>query len=108
MAFRSVVSVLVSFVRSFSTNSRPAWRAGRLRRPPAAGKLRILGSTPVRAYEHGSQSKAVDGCIRQLVRQPDFVMFMVAGRLAVGSGRPERGLDVGGATTTSATGAANH
>ena len=43
-----------------------------------------------------------------LVRQPDFVMFMVAGRLAVGSGRPERGLDVGGATTTSATGAANH
>jgi hypothetical protein len=27
MAFRSVVSVLVSFVRSFSTNSRPALRA---------------------------------------------------------------------------------
>ena len=31
LAFRSVVSVLVSFVRSFSTNSRPALRA-----PPAA------------------------------------------------------------------------
>jgi len=31
LAFRSVVSVLVSFVRSFSTNSRPA--SGR---PPAA------------------------------------------------------------------------
>jgi hypothetical protein len=27
LAFRSVVSVLVSFVRSFSTNSRPALRA---------------------------------------------------------------------------------
>jgi len=35
-------------------------------------------------------------------------MFMVAEWFAVGNGRRERGLDVGGATTTSATGAANH
>jgi hypothetical protein len=34
LAFRSVVSVLVSFVRSFSTNSRPALRAA-CGRPPA-------------------------------------------------------------------------
>jgi hypothetical protein len=34
LAFRSVVSVLVSFVRSFSTNSRPALRAAS-GRPPA-------------------------------------------------------------------------
>jgi hypothetical protein len=33
-AFRSVVSVLVSLVRSFSTNSRPACG-----RPPAAAAL---------------------------------------------------------------------
>jgi hypothetical protein len=35
-------------------------------------------------------------------------MFMVAEWFAAGPGRPERGLEVGGATTTSATGAANH
>jgi hypothetical protein len=35
LAFRSVVSVLVSFVRSFSANSRPALRAA-CGRPPAA------------------------------------------------------------------------
>ena len=34
LAFRSVVSVLVSFMRSFSTNSRPALRAAS-GRPPA-------------------------------------------------------------------------
>ena len=43
-----------------------------------------------------------------LILQPDFVMFMVAEWFAAGSGRRERGLDAGGATTTSATGAANH
>src|SRR5215211_6001280 len=35
-----------------------------------------------------------------LVLQPDFVIFMVTGRLVGGSGRRERGLDAGGATTT--------
>jgi hypothetical protein len=35
-------------------------------------------------------------------------MFMVAEWVAAGSGRRERGLDVGGATTTSATDGANH
>jgi hypothetical protein len=34
LAFRSIVSVLVSFVRSFSTNSRPPCG-----RPPAAAVL---------------------------------------------------------------------
>jgi hypothetical protein len=38
---------------------------------------------------------------------PDFVMFTAAG-LAAGSGWPERVLGAGGATTTSATGAARH
>jgi hypothetical protein len=39
LAFRSVVSVLVSFVgRSFSTNSRPALRAAS-GRPPARQRL---------------------------------------------------------------------
>ena len=43
-----------------------------------------------------------------LVLQPDFVMFRVARRPVVDSGRRGHGLDVGGATTTSATGAASH
>jgi hypothetical protein len=43
-----------------------------------------------------------------LALQPDFVRFMVAEWFAAGSGRRERGLEVGGATTTSATGAASH
>jgi hypothetical protein len=38
LAFRSVVSVLVSFVRSFSTPSRPALRAAS-GRPPARQRL---------------------------------------------------------------------
>jgi hypothetical protein len=35
-------------------------------------------------------------------------MFMVAGRLVVGSDWPGRGLGAGGTTTTSAIGAARH
>ena len=43
LAFRSVVSVLVSFVRSFSTNSRPA--CGRpLRGRPRPPTHRIAGA----------------------------------------------------------------
>jgi len=42
LAFRSVVSVLVSFVRSFSTNSRPALRAAS-GRPPAANDTTLTG-----------------------------------------------------------------
>jgi hypothetical protein len=37
-----------------------------------------------------------------LVLQPEFVIFMADGRLAVGSGRRERGLAACGAATTSA------
>jgi hypothetical protein len=40
----------------------------------------------------------------RLILQPEIVIFMAAGRLAVGSGRHERGLAGGVATTTSATG----
>jgi hypothetical protein len=42
LAFRSVVSVLVSFVRSFSTNSRPALRAAS-GRPPARQRHTVTG-----------------------------------------------------------------
>jgi hypothetical protein len=40
----------------------------------------------------------------RLVLQPEIVIFMVVGRLAVGSGRHARGLAAGVATRTSATG----
>src|SRR5215217_6301681 len=40
----------------------------------------------------------------RLILQPEIVIFMAAGRLAVGNGRHERGLAGGVATTTSAIG----
>ena len=43
LAFRSVVSVLVSFVRSFSTNSRPALRAAW---PPSRRQLSTVTRVP--------------------------------------------------------------
>jgi hypothetical protein len=48
-AFRSVVTVLVSFVvRSFSTNSRPALRAAS-GRPPAGSAAAATGAGPTLA-----------------------------------------------------------
>ena len=52
----------------------------------------------------GSRARQ-DRVLRGLVLQPEIVTFMVAGRLAVGSGRHEHGLAGGVATTTSAAGA---
>src|SRR5215212_7390332 len=73
-------------------------------KPPPAGRLR-------RAYLHLLHSTASTSSpyieppstfVAHL--QPEIVIFMAAGRLAVGSGRHERGLAGGVATTTSATG----
>jgi hypothetical protein len=59
---------------------------------------------PATGKEHEGGGLDEHGPVVELVLQPEIVIFMVAGRLAGGSGRHERGLAGGVATTTSATG----
>ena len=75
LAFRSVVSVLVSFVRSFSTPSRPALRAasGRLR----PGNDTTVTGEPASPFRQGNRYRhRILGCswspaVRQMERLAD-------------------------------------
>jgi hypothetical protein len=116
---RNYLSKVHGIVRGWREEAKEPTLAWLAANPPDRTRLGLMASEPETMRQVAenlaafARSRGLDeekGChlwakeVDGLILQPEIVIFMVVGRLAVGSGRHARGLAAGVATRTSATG----